>query len=34
MLMGYARVSTDDQDFALQDDALKNAAAEKSTTIK
>jgi DNA invertase Pin-like site-specific DNA recombinase len=29
MLIGYARVSTDDQDFALQEDALKNASCQK-----
>ena len=29
MLIGYARVSTDDQDSALQRDALTNAGCEK-----
>ena len=29
MLIGYARVSTDDQDFALQEDALKNVGCNK-----
>jgi DNA invertase Pin-like site-specific DNA recombinase len=29
MLIGYARVSTDDQDFALQEDALKNVGCKK-----
>jgi DNA invertase Pin-like site-specific DNA recombinase len=29
MLIGYARVSTDDQDFALQEDALNKAGCKK-----
>ena len=29
MLIGYARVSTDDQDFALQEDAPKNVGCNK-----
>jgi DNA invertase Pin-like site-specific DNA recombinase len=29
MLIGYARVSTDDQDFALQEDALNKVGCKK-----